>query len=283
MIYSLSSFLFNPYLISLNLIVEQIIIDEKISTIIFCYEKDTYPITILMRNTSHPLPWISINLESEYLIDENYFNFGSDYLAIYSVKNILSFEKLNISYDRLRWDKRFKSLVILHEQFIDPNDNMLNDFFQTMYRTFLKNLITIFWNVKTSEIVMHNFNANRNKSENVNRPIFRDNAKDFNDSVIDVFMYVDPPYIIRLPLKYQKGHRFYFGGRDGLIAQQLAFHLNANIFYKSLNINQTLKFPLEQICPKFEFTNVFGEYVIPDKNCVPNNMLLVPDNGTSFL
>lgn len=291
------------YIFSINLIIQQLLSQEKFHTIVTCYENITNPIvSSIWKNSSNfknDLAWISINLESDYLLNNNNetFNryiFGEHCLIIYAIRNIESFQQHNISYDRFHWDKRIKSIIIfLEKPQIDTNNIsndehiVINDFIKNMFKKFMKNLCTIFWNNQSNEIELYNFNLQRNISEKINvttaatKSIIRDNSKNFNQTTIYVYMISDAPKIIRLPQKYQKIGPFHFQGRDGLIAKCLVHQLNAKIFYKSMDLNQIVEFPKDEMCPnkKHKYKNYFDEYFVPYNNCVPDNVLFIQRNS----
>lgn len=290
---NLPSVMFTPYMIAINMLVEQLILSGKFRTTIILHEFKTASVAsnILASDTNRKVAWISINIELEN-INRKHDNiswtvFGPNGLAIYAVDNLDTFDRFNVTHNRFPWDKRVKCLVILQNE--PKTYNQLDTFIKSKFKIFTKSMAVIYWNHLENKTELYNFNLNRNASERaqvmndlkkneITEIVFPDNAKNFNGSKLSVFMVADPPKIIRMPQKYIKGNTFHFCGRDGLIAKCLAYQLNARFHYVSIDVNVIIKFPIDELCPTLNHLNMFGETISPDKQCTPNNLILLPVN-----
>lgn len=69
--------------------------------------------------------------------------------------------------------------------------------------------------------------------------LFEHNADSLANTTLKVFMMDDPPKTYRVPVRFRHGKKYYFSGRDGIIARNVERRLNAE--WKYLFVKSKLK------------------------------------------
>lgn len=286
---------------NLTFYLEQILQHEQFRTIIIYHENRTALVTSHVIKALDEMAskgdinctCILYNLNEAIAVNDAHSDqFGNNFLTITILNSIAEIELVDRLFDHYAMDPRFKHIFICTINAYD--DTEIVSFFQNIWRRNTLNAALIFWNDSVQiythlpyerRFLIKAFDQNELMIQNgVKRPalprniidiLFEHKDENLGNTSFKLLLKADVLKVITVPGRFRTGSKYYYFGRDGIIARVIEQHLNANWHYQATQyLFPILKFPYIYSNNSMVPRDLEGKVVPPDDAVKPNVNLL---------
>lgn len=274
------------FLLSLNhlsIYLIEILKESQFRTVMFYYENDTAFIAtnllnIISNSNNLYFSYTTYNIdENRRTISNSSNNMGTDLF------NICVFDGISKRLDFYRkvfFDPRFQNIYLSQQ---NATDQQISNFFRHIWEFSILNAGLIFWtgsiriythfpyhqkfavkvfdsdaNVVGTEMILPN--------KTIFKTLFFGKSDNLRNTTFKVFINTDPPKVFPTPDRFRSGSKFYFNGRDGVMARHLEHVLNARWhYYTTPAYFRLFNFANEKASyPDYVSRDLFGKQSISD-------------------
>lgn len=216
---------------------------------------------------------------------------GHDFLTITVLNSVAGIDYLGRVFDHFQMDPRFKHIFI---SATSATDMEIVDFFQKIWQRYILNAALIFWNggvriythlpyeriflIKVfdeHELTRGNGVVGTKLPANISDILFEHKDDNLGNTSFKLLLKADVLKVITVPGRFRIGSKYYYFGRDGIIARVIEKHLNSNWQYQATQyLFPILKFPYIMANSSIVPRDLDGNIVPADDAVKPNVNLL---------
>lgn len=264
----------------------RLIVPRVCRTIVIIYHSETYEIARHLLKTVNSVditPKVSINLDDANLTTTMKHNLGNNLYSYIILKTLTNDTLIDKSLMQIESDHRNYVIYLITEQ---PDEEIISRFFHLVWSKPLVNVCIIFWNEIVQiytffpfrerfavELIRFSSNdGNFQVPSAVYAEAFFNKVKNLRNKTVNAFISESLPKAFTLPAKYHSdGTKFYFSGRDGLIAKIIEEKMNVQWRYRAITddvFNKIMGFSGSPV----EATNLtlYGKLISYDEAHPPN-------------
>lgn len=216
---------------------------------------------------------------------------GNDLLTITVLHSAVEVDHMDRFYDHFQMDPRFKHIFI---STIGAKDMEIVEFFRRIWQRYILNAALIFWSdgvqiythlpyernflIKVfdeHELTMGNGVMGTKLPANISDRLFEHKDDNLGNTSFKLLLKADVLKVITVPGRFRIGSKYYYFGRDGIIARVMEKYLNANWQYQATQyLFPILKFPYINANNSIVPRDLDGNIVPADDAVKPNVNLL---------
>lgn len=253
-------------------------------TLMFYYENSTAFVAsdvmkIIANKNDDEYALMAFNVDHQL----NEYNFsvdvGNELYKVCVFHNLTDLTKYFKLKDQFNFDPRFDNVFISQT---NATIEEITHFFQALWAHSVLNAALIFFDggirIYThlpfqGQFAMKVFDEADNQnysSAEMFAYLFEHNADNLANTTLKVFMMDDPPKTYRVPVRFRYGKKYYFSGRDGIIAHIVEQRVNAQ--WKYLFVKSKLDIVKFKDSP--EAADALGDMAPPDRSAQANVVYL---------
>lgn len=232
----------------LSIYLNDILKQGQFRTVIFYYENETafvatHLINMISRNERIIFSYVTFNIDGDHSVSNINHNMGTVFFNICVFDNIISGKHL--LNEEPYFHPRFHSVYISQQ---NATNQQISDFFESVWEYSVLNAGLIFWTGPVriythfpyqKKFLVKLFESDgdgvQNKLPNSTfDALFERKADNLGNTTFNVFINTDPPKVFGTPGRFRIGPKYYFNGRDGVMARLLEQTLNVHWQYRTV-------------------------------------------------